>query len=219
MTGRRKNPPIPEHLRDFEDALDWALSGQAKTGGAFDEFYLDGFPLEIKSYEDAFFYVEDYRNDASLYQLEREDRHKFGRVKGVLRVIELAKMYIQRMLDYETADEITLYRTVLVPDVHAIRFDGVGVYWAYDSYGANAYFDEYAYSDAEERGEDVDAEDFKEIMLTGITHPNSIDWEAGFLAFLIMGEDEAEVRLLENAPILIVEIDDELLNPPVEAWA
>ena len=160
---RRKNPALPEHLRTVEAALDWALSGQANADlygvEGLDGFYIDGFPNEVKSYQDAVDFVGEYfdanefygrLNEVERISLERgpdyeltpeqREAYNFFNIKTVRRVVELAEMYIDRMLSAEESDEVVLYRALSVPNIDAIKFQEIGVYWAYDPGGAQTYW-------------------------------------------------------------------------------
>jgi len=187
---RRKNPELPEYLRDVETALDKALK----------KHWMDELPESVKSYQT----IIDFINQSGD-KLDESDEDEYGLAEQHYKaasVLENAEQYIDRMLDFEEADEVELFRKLMVKPGDEIRMGGVGIFWANEEDCAEAH---WGVSGGIKH------------TLHGVVRPESIDWEGSFNAFLMVGDEECEVKLIEGAPVTIIAIDGEELDPPIEA--
>jgi hypothetical protein len=199
----RRNPKLPDHLRDADTALEWAM----QNGDL--HMSLENIPTKIKTLDDLRALAErDWEYLGVDPDLDDYDRADFdmSAIIEANRALDNAVYYVDYMLDAEKEDGVILYRSLTAAGHKGIRFEGVGVYWAYDANCAEPHWGEY--------GEGHDT-----YVLTCVVRPENIDWEGGFVAFLAFGEEECEVRVDPGAPILITEIDGEPLDVPIEATA
>ena len=82
-----------------------------------------------------------------------------------------------------------------------IDWSGIGTHWSFEKSGAGVY------GEAMREGKGT-----QDIILTGITHPQYIDWEYCFTSFMYYGEDQWECALDEGSPITITHINNKQVN-------
>lgn len=103
---------------------------------------------------------------------------------------------------------IQIYRAIRVPVGRGgnpkISFSQLGKAWSKERRGAGVYGNVHSTG-----GPTVD------VVLTGVVEAQGIDWEYGFSSFLNYGEDQWEVSLLPNVPVLVTHIDDKELDQPI----
>ena len=186
---RRKNPALPEHLRHVDTALDWAFANgfQHDDMSEFDE----------RTYKDLIHAINHPVVDDGDW-LRDDEREAYLRE----RAFDVTQDIVSMLLRFERQDEVTIYRAVDLVSRSDLVFDGIGVYWAFDSNCAESHWGGIG----------------EEYKLKGVTRPENVDWEMTYLSALSF-DDECEIRLLEGAPILITAINGEELDPPIEATA
>ena len=55
------------------------------------------------------------------------------------------------------------------------------------------------------------------VVIAALFKPKDIDWEYGLQSFLYYGQDQWEISVKQNKPVLLVEVADRRLEPPVKA--
>lgn len=98
---------------------------------------------------------------------------------------------------------VVAHRAIEVPfvdDVPQIQFHNLGKSWSREPAGAGVY-GQIPYRNVP----------LKNVILTGAVKPVDIDWEYGFASFMYYGEDQWEVSMLRDAPVLVTHLDEVLL--------
>ena len=116
----------------------------------------------------------------------------------------LAELYSDFANDAYDAGRVQIYRAVRVRQnagLH-VRFDCLGKAWSRERAGAGVYGSAPPFWRT-----------MQDVVLTGIVNPFDIDWAYGFTSFLIYGEDQWEVSLLPQTPVLVTHIDDAPIEP------
>ena len=102
---------------------------------------------------------------------------------------------------------VVVYRMVRVPrigDTWQIDMSCLGKAWSKERRGAGVYG--MVPEDLESTGD---------ILLTATVSAGDIDWEYGFTSFLYYGEDQWEVSMLPDSPVLLTHVAEEELGEPV----
>ena len=112
-----------------------------------------------------------------------------------------------------SAGSATLYRAVLLPESvpwrETLRTERMGLSWTFDRAAARVYFTE---RDGDRNFDDaLDGTIIEAVVGTGSVH-----WETT-LIHTSLYEEEREVRLLPEQPLLLTAVGDERLSPPVPA--
>lgn len=102
--------------------------------------------------------------------------------------------------------QVVIYRAIQVPAINGvpqISWSNLGKSWSRTTSGVGVY-GIIPYGQVP----------LREVLLQGIVKPKDIDWEFGFASFMYYGEDQWEVSMLPNAPVLVTHVDyDELPEP------
>ena len=96
---------------------------------------------------------------------------------------------------------LILYRQVRIKPSHPQYNKGVGVFWTWDKAKATAYW-------ADSVTEFDSSKETEWVTLTTKVNKDSVDWMGTILAYLMFGGGtEKEIRLLENTPLTLTEIE------------
>lgn len=107
---------------------------------------------------------------------------------------ERARDYTHRAQKIVEAGRVRLYRAVTVSrqlGLRGINFDCLGKAWSVEQSGAKT------------QGMVPDITDPVEVVLVGEVEARWIDWEYGLTSFMHYGEDQWEISLLEDAPVIV----------------
>jgi len=122
---------------------------------------------------------------------------------------ERAEIYSDFARDVYRDGAVTIYRAVRVPldseGNPVVHFDDLGKAWSKDPRGAGV-FGVVPHSSVETR----------DVVMTGLVKASDVDWEYGFTSFMYYGEDQWEVSLLPNVPVLVTHLDGVPITPPIE---
>jgi len=98
---------------------------------------------------------------------------------------------------------LKVYRMVCVPSVKDIQIHNLGKAWSKEERGAGCYGTS---------GPDGS----RSILVEGRVRPRDVDWAYGFSSFMMYGEEQWEVSMDENAPVLVTAIDGKSYDPPLK---
>jgi len=113
-----------------------------------------------------------------------------------------AEEYSDRYNTVRKLNAITIYRAIRVKTIKDINWKNIGTHWSFTKEGAGVYGDI-------PHGLGKNAQD---IILTGKTETQYIDWEYCFTSFMYYGEDQWECALDEDSPITVTHIN----NKPIQ---
>lgn len=119
----------------------------------------------------------------------------------------IASEYVDFAEDAYSAGAVRIWRAVTVPSVDSIELDNLGKYWSKERSGARTQ-GSVPYK--------APRSHLMEVVIEGVVLPQHIDWEHGFESFFYYGEDQWEVALDSDAPVLIYAIGRERFDPPLE---
>lgn len=116
--------------------------------------------------------------------------------------------------------EVVIYRAILVPKINGvpqISLSNLGKSWSRTLDGVGVYGN-IPYEEMETK--------LLEVVVQGIVKPKDVDWEFGFASFMYYGEDQWEVSLLPNVPVLVTHLEQDELpqavrgnsGPAQETW-
>ena len=99
---------------------------------------------------------------------------------------------------------VVIYRAIQVPEINQISWTNLGKSWSRTIEGVGVY-GIIPYEQVP----------LREVLLQGTVKPKDIDWEFGFTSFMYYGEDQWEVSMLPNVPVLVTHVDYDELPQPV----
>jgi len=116
--------------------------------------------------------------------------------------------YESKAIDYASfareaasLSQLTIYRAVCVPEPTVIQTHNLGKAWSRYAKTAGCYGG----------GDQGDSK----VVITGVVSVADVDWAYGFTSFMYYGEDQWEVSLDGNAPVLVTAIDGKKCEPPI----
>lgn len=118
---------------------------------------------------------------------------------------ELAGIYSRFAQSAYREGSITVYRKIRVPvqnDKAAVSWNCLGKAWSSRRAGAGVY------GIVPHQGGHL-----VEVTITAKVRPSDVDWAFGFTSFLYYGEDQWEVSMLPDSPVLVTAIDDSQVEP------
>ena len=95
---------------------------------------------------------------------------------------------------------LLVYRAVCVQSKGKIELDNLGKAWSAELSGVGCY-------NPGARG--------KQYVIEAEVSPADVDWEYGFASFMYYGEQQWEISMEKDAPVLVLAIDDERFSPPL----
>jgi len=116
--------------------------------------------------------------------------------------LERADEYSDRYNAVRKQNVITIYRAIRVKTIKDINWENIGTHWSFTKEGAGVYGDI-------PRGLGKNTQD---IILTGKTEAQYIDWEYCFTSFMYYGKTQWECALDEDSPITVTHIN----NKPIQ---
>ena len=208
-----KQRGIPLYIYEFKDMLAW-LNQDKRKSMPLEKFKVEARSRILASVEDFIEGIRDvvYSSNflkkwASHYEDETEMMENFSfRSDHCKNIEDLRRLRSEELFDsiyHETKDEgdkIRIYRAIQVQNVNKFMealkagktiagFDGIGIYWSWDSKAADAHWGAGGHKLLIEALVPMNAIDFKETALLSMDN-----------------EEECEVRLLHNKDIEIVDV-------------
>jgi len=120
---------------------------------------------------------------------------------------ERAFTYALRARKIAREGSVEICRAIAIPHGtpwrEAVRFDCLGKAWSAERCGAGVY------------GMVPYDGPTREIHLVGRVAAADVDWAYGFESFLIYGEEQWEISLLNHVPVTVTEVDGEVLKTPI----
>lgn len=150
-----------------------------------------------KAYRWALRHVGDLESD-----IEEMNEYAPGAAEETFR--ERAQLYSDFAHEAYREKRLKVYRAIRVPGFLGISFLRLGKAWSRVQGGAGVY--------GMVPGFKGPSEDY---VLTGAVKAVDVDWQYGFTSFMIYGEDQWEVSLLANSPVVLTAIDGKPLDPPI----
>ena len=119
-------------------------------------------------------------------------------------------LYCDKYNKIKNKGNIVIYRVIRVLSLDDIGWDDIGTHWSFKKEGAGAYGD--IRPGIRRKGTDI--------LLTGVTKVENIDWEYGFTSFMYYGENQWECALNDGAKVIVTHINNNRLDKPImaEAW-
>ena len=188
---------VPPFLRSAEAAMEWLdLKGLVEKTDFCEYYYLH----------------REFSEDAP--------REEIAKHPEVIRQVRYHRgQYAEFAKEVYAAGVVEVFRTISVESHDRVSLGSLGRYWSRykiaDSYWASY---EEAVVDDPEPGE---VEERHDVLIKARVEPTAIDWEEGFVAFLVFGEAEWEVRLRPDVPVEVLEVDGgrtlgkKTFSPPV----
>jgi hypothetical protein len=98
---------------------------------------------------------------------------------------------------------LPVYRMICVPRVEDIQLHNLGKAWSKEKRGAGCY------GHGGPKGS-------RDILVEGIVQTKDIDWAYGFASFMTYGQEQWEVSMDEDSPVLVTAIDGKKYDPPLK---
>lgn len=150
----------------------------------------------------------------SYQQLDMSDENSvIAYINDNLEDIDMSNdFYYGCMLDYICKykeviqhETIRVYRCVMLKNIKDLNINHVGIWWSFEKECAGAY------------GSVEDRENKTSFILTAVIKVNDIEWEMGLRSHMYYRTDQYECNMIEGSEIIIIEINDEILDNPIEA--
>lgn len=163
-------------------------------------------PAFLRDEEAAFLWAMEHAADVEFY-VERMNKRHPGLGDDFYRARAYA--YSDFADDAYRRGTIEVFRAIEVPldgdGNPLINFGALGKSWSREEGGAGIY-----------SGNPYGDIPLELVTLTGTVKPSDVDWEYGYTSFLYYGEDQWEVSMLPNSPVLVTNLDEEVLPIPIE---
>ena len=116
-----------------------------------------------------------------------------------------AYAYSAFAVDAARRPSIVLYRMICVPSAQDIQLHNLGKAWSKTPRGAGCYGMSHHPRDKA-----------RDILVEAEVRTKDIDWAYGFTSFMYYGEDQWEVSVNPNAPVLVRAINGKRYDPPLK---